>query len=177
MIVKEQVSLLASEFGRPVLASGVVIVQGTSQRDIHFPRGFCKRAIISSPLMWHSLGSFHLSAIHLKGVIKLLHGLDPRLKVIDKVELLVWLARLFVKGRVHTRLKDKGAREVCRIASEARHWKLVPGNIVSIGKYMSSEIRLTLSWIWWRLRESWYECSTRVNKRHGNVYVTIGREC
>ena len=42
-------------------------------------------------------------------------------------------------------MKDEGAGEVRRIASEAKHGKLVPGNIVSIGICTSSEIRLTLS--------------------------------
>ena len=41
--------------------------------------------------------------IHLEHVVKLLHGLDPRLKVDDEVEFLVRLARSFVKGRIHTR--------------------------------------------------------------------------
>ena len=52
-------------------------------------------------------------AIHLERVVKLLHGLDPRLKVNDEVEFLVRLARLFVKGRIHTRFNT--GMEVCGV--------------------------------------------------------------
>ena len=43
-----------------------------------------------------------LGTIHLEGVIKFFHGLNPRLNVLDQVKFLVRLARMFVKGGVHT---------------------------------------------------------------------------